>query len=127
VNKRLVPSRDFVLLFRDSAIEQGHPTALASVGQSGHQAVSVSILPDFRPVKVRLDSAKVTKDFEELAQSGVDFDAAKTYSVNSETDEESKEPVYVEPKQNEYIFLIDRSGSMQNTIKLARQALQLFL
>ena len=31
------------------------------------------------------------------------------------------------PKLNEYIFIIDRSGSMEDTIKLARQALQLFL
>lgn len=35
--------------------------------------------------------------------------------------------MFVEPKQNEYIFLIDRSGSMYETINLARQALQLFL
>jgi len=27
------------------------------------------------------------------------------------------------PKLNEYIFIIDRSGSMHETIKLARQAL----
>lgn len=46
-----------------------------------------------------------------------------------EEEEESKDLDYnlVEQKLNEYIFLIDRSGSMQNTIKLARQALQLFI
>ena len=74
--------------------------------------MSLSILPDFRPVKVKLDSAKTSKNYEELAPSGVDFDATKTYNVTVEQDEESKEPVFVEPKQNEYIFLIDRSGSM---------------
>jgi hypothetical protein len=35
----------------------------------------------------------------------------------------SEEEIIVPPKLNEYIFLIDRSGSMHDTIVLARQAL----
>jgi Mg-chelatase subunit ChlD len=38
-------------------------------------------------------------------------------------EEESKK----QSKKIEYIFLIDRSGSMHQAIKLARQALMLFL
>jgi uncharacterized protein with von Willebrand factor type A (vWA) domain len=56
----------------------------------------------------------------------VDFDTSKTYATELPL-EESKQPTFVEPKPNEYIFLIDRSGSMCGTINLARQALQLFL
>lgn len=42
----------------------------------------------------------------------------------NEEDEERKEEAEV---KKEFIFLIDRSGSMYETIKLARQALVLFL
>jgi hypothetical protein len=62
-----------------------------------------------------------------LSDTEVDFDAEKSYAAECEQEEETKEPVFVDPKPNEYIFLIDRSGSMCNTINLARQALQLFL
>lgn len=31
-----------------------------------------------------------------------------------------EDEILMEPKLNEYIFLIDRSGSMQDTIRLAR-------
>lgn len=79
------------------------------------------MLPDFRPVKVKLGTG-----WPELS-SGVDFSTTMTYDAKDTATEETKEAVFVEPKQNEYIFLIDRSGSMHNTIKLARQALQLFL
>jgi Mg-chelatase subunit ChlD len=65
------------------------------------------------------------------APADVDLDPKNTYkSTEDDTEEESKAPqefLEVEPKQNEYIFLIDRSGSMDETIRLARQALQLFL
>lgn len=118
VDRRLVPCMDFVLLFRDKSIDNCNPTALASVGKSGHQAVSLSLLPDFRPTKVRLGAkAPILPGVE------VDFSADQKYDVKVEDQEESKEPVFVEPKQNEYIFLIDRSGSMYNTIKMANRAL----
>ena len=45
-------------------------------------------------------------------------------SDSEEDDEEMKDGI---DNKNEYIFLIDRSGSMHHTIKLARQALILFL
>jgi len=108
-----------VLLFRDQAIEAMEPTALSIVGASGHQAISLSFLPDFKPVKV-----KHLKSIE--SKPGIDFDPAHTYAAHDAV-EETKEVVFVEPKANEYIFLIDRSGSMDETIFLARQALQLFL
>ena len=45
----------------------------------------------------------------------------------SDSDEEMKGEEVKEEEQNEYIFLIDRSGSMYHTIKLARRALVIFL
>ena len=63
---------------------------------------------------------------------GIDFNPDNKYNIPLEkVEEESKEPNQdsnlLEQKLNEYIFLIDRSGSMEETIKLARQALQLFI
>ena len=63
---------------------------------------------------------------------GIDFNPDNKYNIPVEkVEEESKEPDQdsnlLEQKLNEYIFLIDRSGSMEETIKLARQALQLFI
>jgi hypothetical protein len=57
--------------------------------------------------------------------AGIDFDAGKSYESNL-FDEEEKEPqesLVVEPMPSEYIFLVDRSGSMDNTIGLVRKAL----
>ena len=118
VDKTLVPCKDFVLLFRDKAVEDQLPTALAVDGPSGHQALSFSVLPDFRPKAVKLSTALPSEKFADLAATGIDFDTSKTYA--SAEAEESKETMFVEPKPNEYIFLIDRSGSMHNTINLAR-------
>jgi len=77
-----------------------------------------------------MKSIKPNKNLEE-APAGVDLDPKNKYeSTEGDAEEESKGPQKfseVEPKQNEYIFLIDRSGSMDKTILLARQALQLFL
>jgi hypothetical protein len=36
LDKKLVPCRDFVLLYRDAAIESADPTAVSTIGQSGH-------------------------------------------------------------------------------------------
>jgi hypothetical protein len=47
IDKKLVPGKDFVLLFRDDAVNQFKPTALATSSLSGHQAIGLSILPDF--------------------------------------------------------------------------------
>jgi hypothetical protein len=131
VDRQLVPCKDFVLLFRDKAMESTIPNAIAAVGPSGHQAISMSVIPDFRPVKVQMKNIRDDSVFAQLGAKGIDLDPANVYSkTEPETEEESKdeqEVVFVEPKQNEYIFLIDRSGSMYNTINLARQALQLFL
>ena len=46
---------------------------------------------------------------------------------SKEVEMNSAEKLIIAPKLNEYIFLIDRSGSMQDTILLAREALQLFI
>lgn len=42
-------------------------------------------------------------------------------------DNSDDEDLDIDESKKEYIFLIDRSGSMYHTIKLARQALILFL
>jgi hypothetical protein len=129
VDKRLVPSKDFVLLFRDKAMDEQQPTALKVEGPSGQQAVLMSVLPDFRPVKVKMGAAKLTDTFSADAGVGVDFNFEKSYDTNI-FDEEEKEPqefLLVEPQPSEYIFLVDRSGSMGSTIWLVRKALQLFI
>jgi hypothetical protein len=51
INKKLVPSKDFVLLFRDDAVDQFKPTAIATSSLSAHQAIGLSILPDFNRAK----------------------------------------------------------------------------
>lgn len=121
LDRRLVPCKDFVLLFRDKAMEACKATALTTTGKGGYQAASLSILPDFRPVHVRLGPKPVR-----LPGCEVDFNPIISAPFEPWELEETKEPV-VEPKANEYIFLIDRSGSMDDTIKLAREALKLFL
>lgn len=122
VDRRRVPCKDFVLLFRDMAIDEQMPTALKVEGKSGHQALSISILPDFRPVKVKLRASKLTDAFSSETGKDIDFNPEKSYETNI-FDEEEKEPqefVVLEPKPCEYIFLVDRSGSMSSTIALVR-------
>lgn len=103
-------AHDFELLIRDENFSA--PVALSTVNSHGEQAISVSIMPDLRPPKLRvkslgLDTSKDSKyDTKIGALDGEDF----------------------EPKLNEYIFLLDRSGSMGGErITLAVQALKLFL
>ena len=90
---------------------------MAVDGPSGQQAIAFNVLPDFKPVKVDFKSSKIGKT---LCFTGIDFDPKNRYeTMNSPEDEESKdcvmqadEEIIVPPKLNEYIFLIDRSGSM---------------
>ena len=58
--------------------------------------------------------------------NGIDMNPALRYKIVPQEDEDDEEQ-YAEPKLCEYIFLIDRSGSMYNTITLANEALKLFL
>jgi hypothetical protein len=43
-DRKNVPNRDFVLLFRDEMANK--PTGLTKVGKGGDQAVNIQILPD---------------------------------------------------------------------------------
>jgi len=70
INKKLVPCKDFILLFRDNAVEKFNPTALATKGQSGHQAIGLSILPDFNRAK---------HSGESRAKPNVDLDPQNVY------------------------------------------------
>jgi hypothetical protein len=102
------------------------PVGLCAKGPDGSQAVSISILPDPLKASERLAAIKQSK----AVINGIDTDAELTYThfksepQEEETEEEETKDTNVE---SEYIFLIDRSYSMEESIKLAREALQLFL
>jgi hypothetical protein len=81
------PSQDFVLLIRDSLVNI--PVGFEAVNELNEQAFMVNILTDI--------TAKTPPE-------QLDFDPNAVYE-----EEESK----VSQLLNEYIFLIDRSGSME--------------
>jgi hypothetical protein len=92
----------------------------------GYQAVSFSVLPDFRPVSIKADR----REKSVRLNKGIDLDPTIEYVLTAEEQAaeakavEEKDSVTLEPKLNEYIFLIDRSYSMNGTtITLARKAL----
>jgi len=59
--------------------------------------------------------------------NGIDTDAELTYTDFQGEPQEEEEESKDTNVQSEFIFVIDRSGSMYQSIKLARVALQLFL
>ncbi|TNV84285.1 hypothetical protein FGO68_gene9917 [Halteria grandinella] len=115
-------SHDFVLLYRD---ENGNdPVVLSGLNQFGEKSVLVTALTDLRPAKVKAQC------LPNLSKGAIDTDPNRIYESLTQDDSESESFnfVEVEPKLYEYIFLLDRSGSMGGApIRLAREALKLFL
>jgi hypothetical protein len=48
-------------MFRDEAMDQAKPVAMACKGPSGHQAIAFSVLPDFRKTKVKVNVKQAKK------------------------------------------------------------------
>ena len=104
------PAKDFVLLILDESIDS--PT-LVCQEKDGETAVLLDFKPDLRPPKIK--GKFFTKDGK------IDKNPQNNYLIynNEDTSEE-----LVEPKMLEYIFVIDRSGSMGgDRIRLARETL----
>ena len=96
-------TKDFVLTVKDEKIND--PSCIVAKNEYGEQAILINALPDLRPPHQRYLPLK---------------------DISDESDEE--EDVEYEPKLYEYVFLIDRSGSMSGSpIKLAVEAVKLFL
>jgi len=112
---------DFLLLFRSESINQA--SAISTINKYGEQAISLSVMPDLRPPKIRANT------LPSLAIGKVDMDGKKIYDQKVDNEEsDNGDYLELEPKVYEYIFLIDRSGSMDgDPMVLAVQALKLFL
>jgi len=109
-DKLAVPNRDFVLLIRDDLVNM--PVGFETVNEHNEQAYMVNILTDVL--------SKPTKP-------GIDSDQNATYHSDLETESTSEEEE-AKDLTNEYLFLIDRSGSMSGEpITLAVRALKVFL
>ncbi|CDW77144.1 von willebrand factor a domain-containing protein 5a-like [Stylonychia lemnae] len=129
--KKTASDYDLILYIRDDQINE--TVAISSLNQYGEQCVMIGVLPDLRKPDIRqkfIDKLKIKGD-------QIDTDQDAYYSNESEIEDEEEQKVdqdkeelevEVEPKLLDYVFFIDRSGSMQGLrIDLAVQALKLFL
>lgn len=113
-----------MLLVRDESVQA--PIGLRSKGKDGDQAVSISIMPDPMSAKDRAAILEASKS----KSHGLETDPRVKYNSHITENEELPAQIVEESKDDnmkEYIFVIDRSGSMYQSIKLARLALKLFL
>ena len=104
-DKKAVPNMDFVLLIRDSLINV--PVGFQTVNEHHEQAYMINILTDVTPAALR----------KKQCAAQLDSDQNLIYEVNEDTTTEAAEDEEEKESQqqlgiNEYIFLIDRSGSM---------------
>ena len=90
------------------------PAVFMNVSPDGEEcAISVSALPELRPLKLRdefflkRDPGQIDTDPEALYEITKD---AKTEEVKEDLKEQEEE--LVDPYLFEYVFIIDRSGSM---------------
>ena len=94
---------DFVLLIRDSLINV--PVGFQTVNEHHEQAYMINILTDVTPAALR----------KKQCAAQLDSDQNLMYEVNEDTTDAAEGEEEKESQQlaiNEYIFLIDRSGSM---------------
>eukprot|EP00347_Sterkiella_histriomuscorum_P022926 403336630 len=118
-----VPNQDFLLYIRDDTINQ--PVAIKTKNQFNENAISISIFPDIQAPKIR---NRLLNKLKHLEEGQIDTDSTLIYQEPQDSIDFDSDDCYIEPKLYDYIFLIDRSGSMTGQrIRMAVQALQLFL
>lgn len=71
-------------------MEQNVPVALSTIGQSGEQAISFSVLPDFRPSTVKLNIKQQALFNSEMNFKDIDTNPKNIYNIQ-EFDEETKD------------------------------------
>ena len=117
---------DFVMYFRDSKLNE--PSGFQSRNEYNEQAILINFLVDMKTqqkLSAVIDSDQ-TSSYSELCDSISEM--VDTTAISDEAQLEDEERKQAKIRNNEYIFLIDRSGSMNGVpIQLAVKALKVFL
>lgn len=125
-DRRRVPNKDFVLLIRDSLLNM--PSGFTATSEEGEQAVSVNILTDITPAAERFKQLQSASAFDGAIDSDQNLTYASTETQESTRTEEEEEKKQDSLRFSDFVFLIDRSGSMNGApIALAVRALKVFL
>ena len=121
--------KDFVLYLRDEKTNE--LVGLTALNEYHEQAVLITIIPDLRAPLI-IDS--FLNAINNRSKGTYDGDSQTKYETVLKVEEEEVKGGYepqddfAEPKLYEYIFLIDRSGSMHGkSMKLAIEALKVFV